>query len=352
MSGHSNMLRQLVAAMATEQVARRYISEEYGFAEELATLGESNPEIARLTVAIREMAASSKVVTQEERNAGHALFRSIRDAFEATLKSSKPAAVIAAPMSPAEVAALHGITIKRCPTTDENGQLPKESREAKRARIAGNASSIATASGKRSGGSREKVEMVRSAVALPSVKVNVIPESKRAAARMAFFAAAVRVNHTQAALSEKATNVPVDQYYMTGKFRETKLMGQDPRDVLREHRDIIGSTPEGLAVLTRYEHYLLGAYAALDIIRRIVSCVHRGEALPETLRKAELIEPVRHWNAYPPNGIRTDEQTEARRVAEVPTQAAVKVGREWKAIPNAPQPTRYPVKGWTPLPNV
>lgn len=315
---YASILRQLCRAMATTTIARHFVAE---FSEEIATI----PEATKLAASIMASAEKSKVVTAEERNAGHALYRIIRDAFEATLKSKTPAVLVAPPMPPVQ----HAVPIKRCPTTDENGQLPKEKRPR------------GSASSGKSGSSRtERVDVPRATIALPPVKVNVIPETKRAAARMAFFADARRVALTQTGITYNTDVLNRTDWNAVNLVSD----GLDPAKVMKDHRDIIAATPEGLRLLTEYEHHQLGAHSALDIARRVVMCAHRNEPLPEVL--------VRHWNAYPPNGTCTAEQRQARAAAEVKANAQVREGRGWVYLPEGAAPLRYPVKGWSRIENV
>lgn len=259
----SNVLRQLCRATETQSVARHFIEE---WSDELSSV----PQATSLVAAIRSSAAKSKAITAEERNAGHALYRLIRDAFDATLRSTTPPApkvLVATPMPPP-------VPIKRLPATDENGKVPKEKRV-----------SSAAAS------------QVRATIALPLVKVDVVPEPKRKAAIMAFFRDARRVEHTQAALKDGCEiEAPNDARYWDGVFSDGE--GLDPRDVLRTHRNIIGSDPEGHRILTEYEHYRIGPYAALDLVRRRLLLVYRGGPLPTMITQ---------WHSRAPHGTETPE---------------------------------------------
>lgn len=303
----SDILRLLCRAMATEPIARNFVTE---FSEEISAV----PQAVYLAATIQDFAKKSKVVTTPERNAGAALYRVIRDAFEITLKSTTTpnATTTTTAIPPVPI----GTKVTRCPTTDENGRVPKAART-------------------KAGPARSSVDSPRATIALPPVKVTVVPEEKRPAARMAFFADARRVSLTQTGITDDADLI------MRTDFNAVKLLaeGLDPSHVMKVHRDIVAETPEGLRVLTEYEHHQIGASAALDIARRVVMCAHRGQPFdPSTLE--------RHWDAYPPPGTCTNEHRAARAAAQVRANAAIRNGRGWLALPDTGAPIRYPVKGW------
>lgn len=299
----SSTLSILVRAMATYPVARKFLED---YSDELAII--ATPEMSHLADVVRSEASQHKMPSVAERSAGVALYRLIRDAFDATLvsKDPKPAtskAIVAAPLPPSIAAKLVSQVAPQV------------------------ASKPAKAKGEVSAPQRvERKSGERATVQLPTVKVNAIPTQKLAAHRQAFFADARRVDYTQAALSEKALNLPLDQYYFSGAFKDTKKPGLDPAEVMRKHRDIIGSTPEGLATLTQYEHHCIGAYAALDIARRILANEHKGGHVPRTLQQ---------YTSRQPNGTPTSEYRDYVATMRQPTLAEVRVNGKWQPLPES-----------------
>lgn len=316
----NKILSDLVRAMAIYPIARAFVKD---FSDEILETGST--EALTLASSIEVMASKSKVETSVERNAGKALYRVIRDAFEETLKA-RPASEA----SNAKPQTLVGPKVTKCPSTNEDGKIPK----------APKAKGKSTASGD----SKNSPAFSRQTIALPPVNVTVIPENHRAAARMAFFADARHVGHTQAGVSEDSEIVRKTDFNAI-RFLDSRNPGQKPEDVMRKHRDIIGATKEGYLLLQQYEHHQIGAYAALDAARRILSHEHHHAALPDPLHE---VSP-RRWNVLPLKGTPTEDERFARQVAAIPAKAAVAMTiekkRVWIPIPDAPAPTRFWAKG-------
>ncbi len=354
------ILRVLSRAMATQSVARHFVAE---CSEELSVI----PEAATLVATIMRLSAplpngKVPVVGVAEKSAGVALFGLIRDKWAESLKSSDPLPT-RKPLVPVPRLA-EGLVVQRIATMGEHGKQVGEGivkLKGGKIKVQGSKS----APNPKGSEAADHAERVRQVIALPSVKVDVVPMLQRAAARHAFFAQANRVEYRQSGIIADPEPVATRIILKPGQptfFAETvtrkgpkgddlkaadfpnmgaaKKVGIDPRVVLAMHRDIIGSNPEGIRVLTCYEHHAIGPYAALDMVRRILHAEHIGHP---------KVTFIQLWIAHDPPGVPTPELREARRAAEVLANGQVRTTdvngkRVWHAYAESLPPTLYPVK--------
>jgi len=350
------VLRVLSRAMATQSVARHFVAE---CSDELSAI----PEAASLVATITRLSAALPngkvpVIGVAEKSAGVALFGLIRDKWGETLKATTPLPTGKVPVTVPRLA--EGLVVKRIAPMGEYGKQVGEGIVKKGGKV-----KVQTKGANPNGSEpADHAERVRQVIALPPVKVTVVPTLQRAAARHAFFAQSNRVEYRQSGIIADPDPVATRIIMRPGLptfFAETvsrkgpkgddlkaadfpnmgaaKKVGIDPRVVLATHRDIIGSNPEGLRVLTVYEHHAIGPYAALDMVRRILHAEHIGH--PKVT--------IQLWISHDPPGVPTPELREARRAAEVEAKGAVMTrdasGKPvWYAYAESQPPTLYPVK--------
>jgi len=346
--------------MATQSVARHFVAE---CSEELSAI----PEAASLVATINRLSAVREtgkvpVITLAEKNAGVALFGLIRDKWSETLKAATPLQTGKVPVTVPRLA--EGLVVKRIAPMGEHGKQVGEGI----VKLKGGKVKVQTAKGAPNPNGSEPAdhaERVRQVIALPPVKVTTVPTLQRAAARHAFFSQSNRVEYRQSGIIADPDPVTTRIIMRPGlpiRFAEAvsrkdpkgddlkaadfpnmgaaKKVGIDPRVVLATHRNIIGSNPEGLRVLTVYEHHGIGPYAALDMARRILHAEHIGHP------KVTFIQV---WISHDPPGVPTSELREARRAADVEAKGAVMTrdayGKPvWHAYVESQPPTLYPVK--------